>query len=143
MPVTALLQDYAHRIENSAGRTPMWRRRHWRRHFQRLLEGLIAFLPVAPGLVVAPEFRNPGVGRPDIALVRPGAPARAFVELKAPAKPADRTRWRGHDQRQFERLKELACWASCNFSELRLFRRNDEIGRRGRRPEGQPPSRPR
>jgi hypothetical protein len=62
--------------------------------FQQLLDGLIPLLPIAPRLTVVPEYRNPGVGRPDIALVRQGAFARAFVELKAPAKPADPTRWR-------------------------------------------------
>jgi len=75
-----------------------------------------------------PEYRNPGVGRPDIALVRQGAPARAFVELKAPTKSADPTRWRGQDQRQFERFKELHCWGTCNFIEFYLFRRDEELG---------------
>jgi hypothetical protein len=77
---------------------------------------------------VVPEYRNPGVGRPDIALVRQGAPPRAFVELKAPAKPADPTRWRAHDEKQFQRFRELSCWASCNFVEFRLFFRDDEQG---------------
>ena len=75
-----------------------------------------------------PEYRNPGVGRPDIALMRQGAPPRAFVELKALSKPADPTRWRDHDRRQFERFKELSCWATCNFAEFRLFERNQQIG---------------
>jgi hypothetical protein len=60
--------------------------------------------------------------------VRQGAPARAFVELKAPTKPADPTRWRAQDQRQFERFKELLCWSTCNFAEFRLFHRDDELG---------------
>ena len=82
-----------------------------------------------PRLTVAPEFLNPGVGRPDIALVRQGAPPRAFVELKAPAKPADPSRWRDpHDKRQFERFRELSSWAICNFTEFRLFHRGDEQG---------------
>ncbi len=75
-----------------------------------------------------PEYRNPGVGRPDIALIRQGAPPRAFVELKAPSKPADPTRWRDHDRRQFERFKELSCWATCNFAEFRLFERGEQVG---------------
>jgi hypothetical protein len=78
-------------------------------------------------LVVLAEYRNPGVGQPDIALVRQGAPPRAFVELKAPAKPADSARWRDpHDKRQFERFKELPSWASCNFAEIRLFDRAEQ-----------------
>lgn len=82
-----------------------------------------------------PENWNPGVGRPDIALMRQGAPARAFVELKAPVKSADPTRWRGQDRRQFERFKELRCWATCNFAELRLFHRDEELGSAGVVPE--------
>jgi len=35
---------------------------------------------------------------------------------------------RGHDQRQFERFQELACWATCNFAEFRLFLRDDDVG---------------
>lgn len=95
--------------------------------FQQLLEQLLAALPLAPNLQVVPEFRNPGVGRPDIALITPGAPPRAFVELKAPGKSANPERWRDHDKRQYERFRELPCWASCNFAEIRLFSRDEEL----------------
>ena len=68
--------------------------------FQELLSGLLAGVPGGAGLTVVPEFVHPGIGRPDIALVRAGAPARAFVELKALDKPANPTRWRlAHDKR--------------------------------------------
>jgi hypothetical protein len=97
--------------------------------FQDLLEGLLAEFSIGRGLTVVPEFTNPGVGRPDIALVRAGAPARAFVELKAPDKSANPARWRvAHDKRQFERLKELRCWGTSNFIDLFLFDRADEQG---------------
>jgi hypothetical protein len=130
MPVTDLLKSYAAQIRHQRRANPDVAEPALAPAFQRLLEQLLAGLPATRGLVVAPEFRNPGVGRPDIALVRPGAPARAFVELKAPAKPADPERWRDpHDRRQRDRLKELACWASSNFTELLLFQRGDEIGR--------------
>src|SRR3990167_8398519 len=80
--------------------------------FQELVERLLPLLAGVQELTVSPEFRHEGVGRPDIALVRPGQPARAFIELKAPAKSADPERWRTpHDKRQFERLKELAHWS--------------------------------
>jgi hypothetical protein len=129
MTVISLLQAYAQRIRDLLRRAnagvpepalaPA---------FQQLLEGLILILPVRQGLMVLQD-RNPGVGRPDIALIRQGAPPRAFVELKGPAKPADPSRWRDpHDKRQFERFKELPCWASCNFAELRLFDRTEELG---------------
>ncbi len=82
-----------------------------------------------PALTVSPEFNKPGVGRPDIALIRHGQPARAFIELKAPAKSANPDLWKdAHDKRQYERLKELAAWAACNFVEFRLFNLNEQQG---------------
>jgi hypothetical protein len=128
MTVTALLQTYARRIRDLRRANSEVPETALAPAFQQLLDGLIDLLPGARGLVVVPEFRNPGVGRPDIALIRQGAPARAFVELKAPTKPADPTRWRDQDRRQFERFKELASWATCNFSEFRLFNREEENG---------------
>jgi len=95
--------------------------------FQELLENAHAEMPVGARLTVVPEFVNPGVGRPDIALVRAGAPARAFVELKAPDKPANPARWRvPHDKRQAVRLRELQCWGTSNFIDVLLFERADE-----------------
>jgi hypothetical protein len=128
MSVTQLLQAYAHRIRELRRADADVPETALAPAFQQLLDGLIRSLPVAPALTVVPEFLNPGVGRPDIALVRQGAPARAFVELKAPSKPADPTRWRAQDERQFKRLRELACWATCNFTEFRLFNRENDIG---------------
>lgn len=121
-----LLQAYARRIRELRRANPDVPETALAPAFQQLLDQLIRRLPFAPELVVAPEYNNPGVGRPDIALIRPGAPPRAFVELKAPSKPSDPTRWRQHDRRQFERFKELGCWATCNFAEARLFYRDDE-----------------
>lgn len=129
MPVTAALQAYARRIR-------ALRRAHadvsepaLAPAFQHLLEALAPLLPAAPALTVVPEYNNPGVGRPDIALVRRGEPARAFVELKAPSKPADPARWRdAHDKRQFGRFQELAHWSICNFHEFRLFHRDEDFG---------------
>jgi uncharacterized protein YjeT (DUF2065 family) len=128
MSVTLLLQTYAHRIRELRRANAEVPETALAPAFQQLLEGLLPLLPVAPGLVVVPEYRNPGVGRPDIALVRTGAPARAFVELKAPAKPADPTLWRDQDKNQFERFKELSCWGTCNFSEFYLFERDNQRG---------------
>lgn len=97
--------------------------------FQELVTALLPLLPATPRLTVAPEFNKPGVGRPDIALVRQGQPPRAFVELKAPAKSANPERWRTpHDRRQKERLEELAHWSSSNFAEFYLFSRGDRLG---------------
>ncbi len=98
--------------------------------FQELLEAVLDALPVGAGLTVVPEYERAGLGRPDVALIRPGAPPRAFVELKTPDKPADPRRWRvPHDRRQFLRLAELACWATSNFVDIVLFERGEERAR--------------
>ncbi len=98
--------------------------------FQRLVEHLIPYLGPVPAMTVSPEYTKPGVGRPDIALIKPGQPARAFIELKAPSKPADPKQWKvKHDKKQYERLKELAHWAACNFCEFQLFERDRLVGR--------------
>jgi hypothetical protein len=97
--------------------------------FHKLLVELLPLLPAAPKVTVVGEFDNAGVGRPDIALKRARQPARAFVELKAIDKTTDGSRWRdAHDKRQFKRFGELACWATCNFHELRLYERDEQIG---------------
>lgn len=128
MAVITLLQTYAHRIRELRRANAEVPETALAPAFQQLLEGLFPLLPSTPQLTVVPEYRNPGVGRPDIALVRQGAPPRAFVELKAPSKSADPARWRGQDQRQFERFKELHCWGTSNFTDFRLFQRDDELG---------------
>ena len=95
--------------------------------FQRLLEELLPSISVQP-LTVVPEFATPGVGRPDIALKRPGQPSRAFIELKAPNKPGDPARYRDpHDKQQFVRFQALPIWAISNFASLRVYRRNEPL----------------
>lgn len=65
------------------------------------------------------------MGRPDIALIKHGELPRAFIELKAPAKPSDPKKWTTpHDKRQYERLQELAHWSASNFAEFYLFERD-------------------
>lgn len=96
--------------------------------FQHLVESLLPHLPAAPALVVVPEYKKTGVGRPDIALIQTGAPPRAFIELKAPAKSADPGKWKQGDKLQFERFGELAHWATCNFHEFRLLSRAEQTG---------------
>ena len=129
MPATTHLLRYARRIRDLRRAHAAVSEPALAPAFQELLESLLADIPGAPGLVVVPEYNNPGVGRPDIALKRAGAPARAFVELKALDKAANPTRWRvAHDKRLFERLKELRCWGACNFIELFLFEGPTERG---------------
>ncbi|QDX25703.1 N-6 DNA methylase [Sphingomonas suaedae] len=128
MPVTQALQAFAQRIRDVRRANAEVPETGLAPAFQALIETLLPLLPAAPALTVVPEFRNPGVGRPDIALVRPGAPARAFIELKAPDQPGDPTRWRGHNKAQFQRFGELPSWGISNFSEFRLFERDAEVG---------------
>jgi Type ISP C-terminal specificity domain/N-6 DNA Methylase len=126
MTAAALLQAYAQRIRDLCRADANVPEPALAPAFQQLLEGLLPLLPVRQRLIVLPEYRNPSVGRPDIALVRQGAPPRAFVELKAPAKSADPALWRAQDKRQFERFRELPCWAACNFSEFYFLDRGQE-----------------
>ncbi len=95
--------------------------------FKTLLEKLLPYIPISD-LTVTSEYAKAGIGRPDIALTRPGQPPRAFVELKAPSKPDDPAKFKDqHDKRQFERFKSLPVWAISNFSHLRTFDRGDAI----------------
>ena len=91
--------------------------------FQALVEAVLPEVDVAP-LNVLPEFRRPGVGRPDLALKRQGAPARAFIELKQPSVALDPSRFSGHNADQFSRFCELPLWALCNFTSIQLYRRD-------------------
>jgi hypothetical protein len=126
MPIVDHLLRYAQRIRDLRRAHAAVQEPALAPAFQELLDSTLADMPVGARLTVVPEFVNPGVGRPDIALVRAGAPARAFVELKAPDKPANPTRWRvPHDRRQAERLRELQCWGTSNFIDIFLFERAD------------------
>ena len=91
MPATELLLRYAQRVRDLRRAHAAVQEPAVAPAFQDLLSGLLAQLPGGSGLTLVPEFVNPGLGRPDIALVRAGAPARAFVELKAFDKPAHPT----------------------------------------------------
>ena len=129
MTITNILQNYAQRIRNLRRAHANISEPALAPTFHELLEHLVAETTAPPGLTIVPEYSNPGIGRPDIALVRTGAPARAFLELKTLEKSANPTLWRtAHDRRQFERLKELRCWASSNFVDLFLFDRDEEQG---------------
>jgi hypothetical protein len=94
--------------------------------FKTLIDELLPLVPLGVGTVTVPEYGKPEVGRPDLALVRPGERPRAFIELKVPAKTLDPSRWKDpHDKRQFARFKELPTWALSNFRGIQLYRRDD------------------
>jgi len=98
--------------------------------FQQLIEDLLPAIPAIENFVVSPEYQKAGVGRPDIALIKQGELPRAFIELKAPAKSSDPDNWTTkHDKRQYERLQELAHWATSNFAEFHLFERDRPVGK--------------
>jgi hypothetical protein len=94
--------------------------------FKTLIDDLLPLVAAGPGLVTIPEYAKQDIGRPDIALVRPGQPPRAFIELKAPGKTLDPARWRdAHDKGQFARFRELPTWALSNFRGIQLYRREN------------------
>src|SRR5688572_9302382 len=97
---TEHFQAYARRIRELLRANPAAPETALAPAFQQLLTSVLPLIPAVPQLTVSPEFNRPGVGRPDIALIRQGQPPRAFVELKAPSKQADPERWRdAHDKR--------------------------------------------
>lgn len=75
------------------------------------------------GWRVLPEYRRPGLGRPDLAFALPNAPARAFIELKEPRKSIESRDLVGHDRAQFERFGELPLWALTNVVTIKLYKR--------------------
>ncbi|MGO9774413.1 MAG: type ISP restriction/modification enzyme [Roseiarcus sp.] len=124
---TEAIIEYARRIREQRRAGPSNLEQALAPEFQRLLEFLLPRIS-SNGLIVVPEYATPGIGRPDIALKRAGQPPRAFVELKAPTKPGDPSRYRDpHDKQQFERFKSLPVWAISNFSSFRVFRRDEAI----------------
>ena len=124
-----LFRNYARGVRNARRAHPGISEPGLAPQFQRLLEAILPTLPAAPLLTLVPEFQNPSVGRPDIALKRAGEPARGFVEMKSSDKSTDGSSWRdAHDKRQFQRFGELAHWAVCNFYEVRLYERREDIG---------------
>src|SRR5690348_4119937 len=93
--------------------------------FNALLKATLPHIGTAgPGLTVIPEYTTPTIGRPDLALKRSGTPAAAFIELKAPDKRIDPTKYKGHDKAQWKRFCNLPTWALSNFREIVLYRRD-------------------
>jgi hypothetical protein len=125
VPITKILVEYAAAIRKQLLAGPTNIEQDLAPCFKALLEKLLPFIPTTD-LTVSSEWAKAGVGRPDIALVRPGQPPRAFVELKAPSKPDDPAKFKDpHDKRQFERFQSLPVWALSNFSNLRTFERDE------------------
>ncbi|NBB53440.1 N-6 DNA methylase [Rhizobium sp. CRIBSB] len=126
----AVLKAYARRVREERRAHPGVTEPGLAPAFHQLLIELLPHLPAAPhDLIPLAEFINAGVGRPDIALKRPGEMARAFLELKSLDKPTDGTKWKGaHDTRQFGRFSEFAVWATSNFHEVRLYERGESQG---------------
>ena len=92
--------------------------------FQTLVEAVLAQVSPKPPRVL-PEYRRPGIGRPDLAFVHEGSPARAFIELKAPTLRLAPRKFTGHNREQFARFSNLPLWALCNFETIQLYRRDE------------------
>ncbi|MFN4040668.1 MAG: hypothetical protein ACK4I0_03275 [Brevundimonas sp.] len=125
-----VLKAYARRVRQERRAHPAATEPGLAPAFHQMLVELLPHLPAAPNdIVPLAEFINAGVGRPDIALKRPGEQARAFIELKALDKPTDGRRWTtAHDRRQFGRFCELPIWLTSNFHGLRLYERDEDQG---------------
>lgn len=127
--VVQALQEFAHTVRrdrkanpptaDGSGLEPLLAPR-----FQALVESVLAEVTGKPPRVL-PEYRRPGVGRPDLALVHEGRPARAFVELKEPRLPLEPRKFTGHNKAQFARFSNLPLWALCNFERIQLYRRDE------------------
>jgi len=129
-PQITAIKAYARRIRDERRAHPGVTEPGLAPAFHQFLIEVLPSLPAAPhDLVPLAEFINAGVGRPDIAMKRPGELARAFVELKSLDKPTDGRRWTlAHDKRQFGRFCEFPAWATCNFHEVRLYTRDKDEG---------------
>ena len=127
--VVQALQEYAHTVRrdrkanppkgDGSGLEPLLAPR-----FQTLIEGVLPGVSGSPPRVL-PEYRRPGVGRPDLAFVHEGSPARAFIELKEPRLRLEPKKFTGHNKEQFARFSNLPLWALCNFERIQLYRRNE------------------
>lgn len=126
--VIAALERYAKRVRETLRGAATHAELALAPTFKTLIDELLPLVPAGNGLVTVPEYAKADIGRPDLALVRPGQPPRAFVELKAPGKTLDPSRWRDpHDKRQFVRFRELPTWALANFHGMRLYRRDQLV----------------
>ncbi len=127
--VVQALQEFAHTVRrdrkanppsaDGSGLEPLLAPR-----FQTLVEAVLAEVSGKPPRVL-PEYRRPGVGRPDLALVHEGSPARAFIELKEPRLRLEPQKFTGHNKEQFARFSNLPLWALCNFETIQLYRRDE------------------
>lgn len=127
--VIQALQEFAHTVRrdrkanppttDGSGLEPLLAPR-----FQTLVESVLAEVTGKPPRVL-PEYRRPGVGRPDLAFVHEGSPARAFIELKEPRLRLEPRKFTGHNKEQFARFSNFPLWALCNFGRIQLYRRNE------------------
>ena len=124
--VKEALERYAKTVRDTLRSGPTHKELALAPAFKTLIDDLLPLVSSGIGVHTVPEYAKADVGRPDIALVRPGQLPRAFIELKAPDKALDPSRWRdAHDKRQFARFRELPTWALCNFDLIDLYRRDE------------------
>jgi hypothetical protein len=118
------LERYAKSIRETLRANPTNLEQALAPSFKNLIDDLLPLVPAGTKITSLPEYSKPELGRPDVGLARAGQLPRAFIELKAPDKNLDPSRWRGHDKQQFERFKELPVWALSNFRAIRFYERD-------------------
>lgn len=94
------------------------------------LETLLSDVGAQLGLTVVPhdEVRDTERGvRPDYAISVDGA-VTGYLEVKRPGHSIDPTTFRGHDQRQWERQRDLPNLIYTNGTEWRLWRDSEPVG---------------
>ena len=121
---TDALERYANSIRETLRARPTNVEQALAPSFKNLIDDLLPLVPMGDKITTIPEYSKPELGRPDIGLARAGQLPRAFIELKAPEKNLDPTRWRGHDKNQFDRFRELPVWALSNFRAVRFYERD-------------------
>ena len=92
---------------------------------ENLLRALIPLVLTGhtSGVEILTEVQD-AAGRPDVGVVLGGL-LTGHIELKAPDKPANPAKLKGHDKRQWEKFQALPNLIYTNGSEWRLFQRVD------------------
>lgn len=93
---------------------------------ENLLRSVLPALQLHAGeLNVLTEAQEKNIGRPDMGITLGGLPT-GYIELKAPDKPADPDKLKGHDKAQWEKFQALPNLIYTNGREWRLYQRVDD-----------------
>ena len=95
--------------------------------FKKLLDDLALLAGVGPVVVTGEHHLADERVRPDYS-VHVGGALIGFVELKAPGKGVDTSRFRGHDKQQWERLACLPNVLYADGQSFALYRNGERVG---------------